>query len=140
MLQIAGNGLEAVNRLADHREATGPSAVLAAKAKAGIEIREIINQFIEWICFILECGCDGESIPLMEKTGDSATHGWSSFLIDQLQPTPQQSSSGGGWKLAADGHERADGAVVRQNISIDWFEEGHAMAVYRDTHGLLGKA
>src|SRR5262245_23708008 len=72
VLQIAGNALKAVGGLANHGEPSSPAVLVAGKSKVGVEIREIINQFIQWVAFIFKGGGDGQAVTLCEETHETA--------------------------------------------------------------------
>src|SRR5690606_2217739 len=56
VFEIPGSGLESVVRLAYHGEAPRPAILFTAEAEAGIEVGQVVNEFVQRIGFILQRG------------------------------------------------------------------------------------
>ena len=65
------------------------------KARAGAQIGQQQDKFIDWQGFLLQSGRDGESLALMKKAGDDTAASGHGFLGDQSQIQPRGSQSPG---------------------------------------------
>ena len=54
VFQIAGNRLQTKLFVGSNREASSPAVFIAAKAKTGIEVGEVVNKFVQQIFFIFQ--------------------------------------------------------------------------------------
>lgn len=68
MFKIAGDVLKSVQLLAGQGEPAAPSVIFTAESKSSVEVCQIIDQVIQWICLVFKGGGDGQTIPLREKT------------------------------------------------------------------------
>src|SRR5437667_10600283 len=73
VFKIAGNGLQPVFLTADNAQSSTPTIVVAAEAKAGVEVCQIVNHFIERIAFIFERGSHSHSVAFRKDTNPAAT-------------------------------------------------------------------
>jgi hypothetical protein len=76
IFEVTGDGLEAESFLAGDGEASCPAAFFAAEAESGIEVGEVVDQFVERIGIVFEPGSDGEAIAVGEEADDPAAQGW----------------------------------------------------------------
>ena len=89
VFEIARNGLQTKRRLADHRQPSCPPIVFAAEAETGVKICQVIDQFIEVICFILERRGERETVSLLEEAHNPAAKRGFSFRVDLMMAPPQ---------------------------------------------------
>jgi hypothetical protein len=114
--------------------------VLAGEAEPGIKIREVVDQLVEGIGVVLQCGGNGQAVTLTEEADDLSAKAGDASRIHQAKPPPKQGEPRAGRQLAADRHELALGAVGRQDLALDGFPQGDAIPVHRHAHGQVRNA
>src|ERR1700722_7651760 len=62
--QVAGNGLWTVGVLANHRQAPRPTAVLGGKTKIGVQVSQVVNQFVDRIGILFQCRGHSQTVAL----------------------------------------------------------------------------
>ena len=67
VLQITGNRLQAEELMARDRKTTSVTILFAAETEARVEIREVVDQFVERIPAVLQRSADGKTVLLLEK-------------------------------------------------------------------------
>src|SRR5689334_167933 len=99
---------------------TASVAVLfTAETEAGIKVRQVVNQLVQWIGFVIERRADGETVFLMEKAHDPPAQGRHAAGVHQAKPTPQHGDARGGVQVSADSGERATDALFRKDLTFD---------------------
>jgi len=88
IFQITGDGLKAIALVTNHCQASAPAVVLAAKAKSGIKIRQIVNEFLQRIAFLFERRGNGQPVALREETHDASAAGGNPIWLNKAEPPP----------------------------------------------------
>ena len=141
VFEVAGDGLQAIPLVADDPQPAAPAVdVLAGEAEPGVQVGEVVDQFVERIGFVLERGGDGQAVALAEEADDPAAQRGHAGGIHQAEPPPEQGDAGAGGQLAADGDERALGAIGGQDLALDGLPEGDAVPVHRHAQGEVRNA
>jgi hypothetical protein len=140
VFQISGNGLLAENPMRRDGEASAPAVFLAAKTKAGVEVGEVVNHFIERITGVFESGGNGEAIALRKKADDLAAQRGNTGGIYEAEATPEERGAGVGGEFAADGHERTLRAIGGENVALLRMRKRDAVAIHRHTHREISHA
>ena len=129
VLEVAFDVLVSVLRVAGDGEAATPPVVVAAEAESGVEVGEVVDEFVERIRRLFEGGGDGEADAALEEADDAPAEGGHAALVDQGESAPEQGRAGGGGEVAADVGERAPGAIGREDLALGRMPEADAMAI-----------
>ena len=136
VFEITGYGLKAEGVVADEPKAAAPAVgVFTAKTESGVEIGEIVNEFVEGIRLVLERGGDGKSVALGKETDNAAAKGGHSGAVHEPEPAPKEGDAGAGGELAADGDEGASGAIGGEDLALGRPPKCDAVGIDGDAQG-----
>src|ERR1035441_811905 len=106
VLEVAWDRLKAIFLMANNAQSPAPAVdVLAGEAEPGIKIREVVDQLVEGIGVVLQCGGNGQAVTLAEEADDLSAKAGDASRIHQAKPPPKQGDPRAGRQLAADGDQ-----------------------------------
>ena len=82
--------------MANHCEPAGPAIFLTTESESGVQICQVVNQFVERIAFIFERGGNREAVALLKETDDLTSMGRHAGGVHKSEPTPEQRRACGG--------------------------------------------